>query len=196
MLMLAVVLAPALARREDEPVAHVGHLGAPATVLIGQSLPAPKTLDDLPDLQEFGFGILVVVRSGQRPFGAGAQLGLEIADLRVRRWLRLQHYVAPGVVIDLGQRLVDAPDPLLDGFALAGQLRLEVGHLADGVHVEQLLEARLETGQVVGLQLVQHGPVLMGRFDGDIHFLRVQGKGVAVTAHRVDNLVAQPVQLL
>ena len=36
------------------------------------------------DLQEFGLGVLRIVGAGERAFGAGAQLGLKVADLRVR----------------------------------------------------------------------------------------------------------------
>jgi hypothetical protein len=66
-LVLAVVLAPALAGGEDEPVADVGDLGRPAAVLLGESLAAAQTLDDVLDLQELGFRILGVVRAGQLP---------------------------------------------------------------------------------------------------------------------------------
>ncbi len=97
-----------------------------------------------------------VVRTGQRAFGARAQFGLEIADVGARRRLRFECNVTAGVVVDLGQRGVDARDALADRLAPHRELRVEVGHLADGVLVEQLLEARLEARQVVGQQLVEH----------------------------------------
>jgi hypothetical protein len=81
---------------------------------------------------------------------------LEVADLGVGRRLGLEGDVAAGIVVDLGERPVDARDALLDRLPLARQLRLEVGHFADGVLVQQLLEAGLEARQVVGLQLVEH----------------------------------------
>ena len=47
MLMLAVVLAPALAGGKHKAVAHIGDLGAPATVLFGLAFTPAKVLDDL-----------------------------------------------------------------------------------------------------------------------------------------------------
>ncbi len=68
-------------------------------------------------------------------------------------------------------------------FALAGQLRLKVGDLADGVLVQQFLEARLEARQVVGLQRVEHGAVLGGRRDAGIDLRRFQPEVFLVFGH-------------
>ena len=74
-LVLAVVLAPALAGGKQEPVAHISDLRRPAPVLLRQSLAPAEALDDRFDLQKLGFGILLIVRAGQRAFGTGPQLG-------------------------------------------------------------------------------------------------------------------------
>ncbi|MDZ7810476.1 MAG: hypothetical protein U5L11_10570 [Arhodomonas sp.] len=89
--------------------------------------------------------------------GAGAQVALEVADVGVRGGLGQQLDVAALVEVDAVQRAVDDVDALADALALAVEMGLEVGHLADGVLVEQRLEARLEAGQVVVLQARQHG---------------------------------------
>ena len=72
------------------------------------------------------------------------------------------------------------------------QLGLEVGHLADGVLVEQFLEARLETRQVVGPKLLQHFPVFARRLDRGVDLLGFQGVVRQVAVHGRDDLVAQP----
>ena len=96
--------------------------------------------------------------------------------------LRFQDDVAAGVVVDLGERLVDAGDAFLDGFPLARQLRLEVGDFADGVLVQQLLEARLETRQVVGLKRVEHRSEFAAGLDADIHLPGFQPQLLPVVA--------------
>ena len=72
MLVLAVVLTPALAGGEKEPVAHIGDFLRPAAILFGQPFATPKTVDDGLDLQEFCLGILGVIRTCDSTFGAGA----------------------------------------------------------------------------------------------------------------------------
>jgi hypothetical protein len=154
-----------------------------------------QALDDPPHLQELGFRVLGVFGSGQRAFGAGAQLALEIADVGVGRRLRFERDVATGVVVDLGQRGVDARDALADRLAPHRQLGVEVGHLADGVLVEQFLEARFEARQVVGLQLVEHLAVLEDRFDAGVDFGGIELELLLVGDHRLDDPVAQQVEL-
>jgi len=190
--MLATVLAPALRGGKHEAVAHVGHFPGPAPVQVGLALAAAEAFDDAFHLEEFRLGVLHILGAGQGALGAGPQLALEIPDFGIRAGLRFQFDIAAGVVVDLAQGLVDPLDALLDGLALAGELRLEIGHLSDGVLVEQFLEARLEAGQIVGLQLVEHGAVFAGRVDRDIHFLGLQRIRGAVGAHGVDDPVAQP----
>jgi hypothetical protein len=128
-------------------------------------------------------------------FGAGAQLGLEVADVGIGRRLRFERDVAAGVVVDLRQRGVDARDALADRLAPHCQLGVEVGHLADGVLVEQFLEARLEARQVVGLQLVEHVAVFEDRFDAGIDLGGVELELLLVGDHRLDDPVAQQVEL-
>ena len=47
MFVFAVILAPALAGPEQEPVAHVGHLVGPPAVQLGLTITATETIDDL-----------------------------------------------------------------------------------------------------------------------------------------------------
>jgi hypothetical protein len=194
-LVFAAVFTPTFAGGEHEPVAHVGDLGRPASVGLGRPVAAAEAFDDVPDLQELGLGILRVVRARQRAFGAGPQFGLEVAHLGVGRGLRFQRDEATGVVVDLRQGHVDARHPFLDGLALAVQLRLEVRHLADGVLVEQVLEARHEARQVVGLQLRQHVPVLRHRRHAGVDVLRFEPEGGPVLGHRANDLLTQARQL-
>ncbi len=49
------------------------------------------------------------------------------------------------------ERFVESGNALSDSLPLAGQLRLKIGHLPDGVFVEPLLEPILKARQVVGL---------------------------------------------
>src|SRR5690606_5959156 len=76
-LVFAVVLAPAFAGGEQEPVAHVGDLGGPAAILLRQAFAAAEAVDDGLDLEKPGLRVLVVVGTGQGAFGAGPQFGLE-----------------------------------------------------------------------------------------------------------------------
>ena len=69
-------------------------------------------------------------------------------------------------------------------------------HLADGVLVEQFLEARHEARQVVGLQLGQHRAVLGARHHAGINLLRVELEGLLVLGHRAHDLLGQTRQLL
>jgi hypothetical protein len=77
------IRAPALAGGKQEPVARVSYLGGPAPVLFRESFAASKAVDDALDLQEFGFGILSIFGARERPFSAGPQFGLEVADVRI-----------------------------------------------------------------------------------------------------------------
>ena len=194
--MLAAVFAPAFARSKDEPVAHVGDLGRPAPIGFSGAFAAPEALDDALDLQELGFRILRVFRPRDRAFGAGSQLAVEVAHFHVGRRLRLQRDEAAGVVVDLRQRFVDVRDALLDRFALPVQLRLEVGHLADRVFVQQLLEAGHEARQIVGVQLVQHRAEFGAGGDAGIHLLRVELERLFVFGHCTHDLFAQAGELL
>lgn len=147
MLVLAVVLPPALRSGEHKPVTHVGDLTRPAPIELRSTLSATEALDDSLDLQELRLGVLLVHDAGERPFGAGAQLLLEVADVGIRRMFREQLDVAPGVVIDRVQRAVDGVDAFADGLALTIELGLKIGDLADSILVEQQLEASLEAGR-------------------------------------------------
>ncbi|MCY1370439.1 hypothetical protein D9M69_575290 [compost metagenome] len=79
---------------------------------------------------------------------------------------------------------------------LAAQLVLKVGHLADGVLVEQGLEALFVLRQAVLLEAVEHGPVIAGGGHAGIHFAGFQGIGVTVVAHRLGDFLAQAFELL
>jgi hypothetical protein len=94
------------------------------------------------------------------------------------------------------QRAVDAVDPLAHELALAIELRLEIGDLADRVLVQQFLEAGLETRQVVGRETRQHCTILAGRRDARIGFLRLQRVIAAIGLHRLDDLLGEPAQLV
>src|SRR5690606_37727520 len=115
-----------------------------------------------------------IVGTGYGTFGAGAQFLLEAPDFRIRAGLRFQYDVASRIVVDLAQRLVDVRDALLDGFALAGQLGIEVGNFVDRVDVEQFLESRNEAWQVVAAQLRQQVFVFKGRLEAGIHLDRLE----------------------
>ena len=171
-------------------------MARPAAIQLGLPLAPAKALDDVLDLQKLGLRILSVLGAGERTLGTGAQLVLEVADLGIRTRSRLEPDIAPGVVVDLGQRLVDARNAFLDLLAFAGQLRLEIGHLADGVLVEQFLEARFETRQVVGFQCFEHGAVFESRLDTGIHLLRFQPVGFFVFRHHADDLLAHGLDAL
>ena len=87
-------------------------------------------------------------------------------------------------------------DALLDGLALAGELGVEVGDLVDRVDVEQLLEARLESRQVVALQSGEHPLVLRQRGQAHVH---LDGLGLELlleAAHGVDDALGQTGQAL
>ena len=149
-----------------------------------------QALNDVLDLQELDLGILAVVcvcRAGHRAFQTIAQLALKIPHLGINRHLGLQHNEAPGVVVNLRERLVDAGNAFLDGFTLAGQLRAELRHLANGVLVQQFLEAGLKTRQIVSRQLAQQGAVLAGCSHRHIHLLRLQRVAGAKRAHGVND---------
>ena len=191
-LELGVVLAPALACGEHEPVAHVGDLGGPAAIQLRTPLASSETLDDRPYLQKLGFRVLGVVRAGEGTLRTGPELGLEFADVGVRRRTRLEPDVVARVVVDLAHRLVDAGDAFPNGLALAGELGLEVGDFADGVLVQQLLEPGLEARQVVGLQPVEHGAILEPGLDAGIHFGGVQRERLLERHHRLDDAVPEP----
>ena len=120
---------------------------------------------------------------------------LEVADLRVGAGLRLQHDVAARIVVDLAQRFVDVGDTLLDGFALAGQLSIEVRDFVDGVDVEQFLEARNKTRQVVAVQLRQQVFIFKGRFKAGIHLGRLQLECLLEGGHGFDDLLSQTFEL-
>jgi hypothetical protein len=68
---------------------------------------------------------------------------------------------------------------------------MEMRHLADGVLVEQFLEAGLKTRQVIRRQFVEQRAVVAGRFHGHINLLRFQRVAGAEAAHGVDDFVAQ-----
>src|SRR5471032_444462 len=122
MLMFSIVLTPTLAGGKYEPTPYIGDLGGPAAILFTQTLASPKALDDPLDLQKLGLRILGVVRTRQRAFGAGTQLALKVANIRVGRRQRFEHDISPRVVVDLCERLVDTGDELLDRLALSRQL--------------------------------------------------------------------------
>src|ERR1700733_10278620 len=133
MLVFAIVLPPTFGSREDEPVADVGHLFRPAPIGVGLAFASAKPFDDRLHLEEFRFGIFVVLAARQRPFGAGAQILLEIADFRIHALAGLQTYEPPWVVVNCVKGLVDLFDPLPDRLPFAAELRLEVGDFADGI---------------------------------------------------------------
>ena len=155
-LMFAAVVAPTLGRGKDEPVAHVRDLARPAPVEFGCPFASLEPLDDALDLEEFCFRIGDVFRPGQRTFGAGPEILLEVPDFRVRTLFAFEHDEAVRVVVDFLQRPIDLLDALADRLALQMKLRLEVGDLANGVFVQKLLEACLEARQAVGLEFSQH----------------------------------------
>src|SRR5690606_24093043 len=72
-LVLAVVLAPALRRREHEPVAHVRDLARPPLVELRLTFASAKALDDRLHLQELLLRVLLVLGSGDYALGARAQ---------------------------------------------------------------------------------------------------------------------------
>src|SRR3990172_4535184 len=134
--MFAIVFLPALAGRKHEPLSYVGHAARPVPVEFRAALPSLEALDDRLDLKELSLGVLLVRRTGQRTFGAGAQRLLKVGDVAIRRRLGEQRDVTTGVVIDRVQRVVDGVDAFADSLALAVQLGLEVRNFADGVLVE------------------------------------------------------------
>ena len=149
--MFAVVFAPPFAGGKNKPVAHVGHFGGPAPIEVGISFTPLEAINDSPHLEEFGFGVLRVIRAGQRPFGAGSQLRLKVTDVGVGADLYFEGDVSARIVVDLRERFVEPRNALPDGLSFAGQLRLKIGNLPDGIFVEQLLEPPLKARQVVGL---------------------------------------------
>ncbi len=196
MLVLAAVLAPALAGGEGEPLTHVGDLGGPAAIQIAEPVASAEAVDDGSHLQELGLGVGRVVGAGQRALGAGAQRGLEVADLGVGIDLRLQHDVAARVVVDLRQRLVDARDAVADGFAFASELGVELRDLVDRVDVEQLLETALEARQIVGTQTLEHAAVLGQGLQAGIDLGGVELVGVLESRHRLDDALGSALQAL
>src|SRR3972149_593367 len=70
--MFAIVFLPALAGRKHEPLSYVGHAARPVPVEFRAALPSLEALDDRLDLKELSLGVLLVRRTGQRTFGAGA----------------------------------------------------------------------------------------------------------------------------
>ena len=107
MFMLAIVIAPALARGKNESVTYVGDLGCPAAIQFRQANATTKPLYDRFDLQEFRFRLLTIVRAGKRTLGTGTQLVLKIANLSVCRGHCLQHDETSRVVVDSRQGLID-----------------------------------------------------------------------------------------
>ena len=128
---------------------------------------------------------------GQRSLRAGAKFRTEVTDVGIRGHFRFQNDVTPLVVVDLRQRIVDTSDANSDIFAVFGQLGLEIRHLTYSVLVQQFLKTRLETGQVVGLELVQHGAVFMSGGDAGVRFHRSQFELLFKPGHRLDDLFAQ-----
>src|SRR5205823_9992305 len=126
------------------PVTDVGDLGRPALIELARAFAAAEPFDDALDLEELFFRITFRVTARQRPFRARAQIAQKIADLRVGTRNGFQLDVAPGIVVDAMQGAVDGFDALANRLALAVELRLKVGDLADGVFVEQPLELSLE----------------------------------------------------
>src|SRR5262249_54319731 len=61
MLVFAAVRAPALGRRKDKPVAHIGNFSSPSLVVVGRSIAAAEALDYLCHLDELRFGIGAVL---------------------------------------------------------------------------------------------------------------------------------------
>src|ERR1700731_4585583 len=163
MLVLAVIFAPAFRGREREPVPHVRYLTGPSFVQIRHAFATSKPFDDRLDLEELSLGILNIFRSGQRSFGTGAKILLEIANLRIAVMVVLQHDETARIVIDLMQRLIDLLDPFPDRLALQVKLRLKIGDFANRIFVEKLLEPRLEPRQAVGLEILVHFSVVWRR---------------------------------
>ena len=95
-----------------------------------------------------------IFRPGQRSFGAGAQILLEITNLRIAVVVVLQHDEAARIVIDLMQRLIDLLDAFPDRLALKMQLRLKICDFPDRVFVEKLFEPRLEPRQAIILKIL------------------------------------------
>ena len=166
MLVFTAVLTPAFTGGKHKPVAHIGDFGGPFAVLVSLPGAAAQALNDGLDLQEFSFRILricgclsvrarVEAQARQRPIQAGTQLNLKVAHLNVLGGLRLQQNKAARVVVNLRQREIDEVNPLFDGFALAPQLRAEIGQFADGVFFEQVFELGFKTRQIVDCQLLQ-----------------------------------------
>src|SRR5262249_1139874 len=187
-----VVFAPALGGGEGEPVTHIGHLARPAAIDLRGALPAAEALDEPPHSQELGFGIGLVLRTGAVPLGAGAKIVLEVPDPRVRGRFGFQDDITAGAVVDPVQGMIDAIDPLPHGLPLAPELRLEVGDLADGVLVEQLLESGLEARQVIGREAVEHGAIVPGCLDARIDLPGLEGIEAAIDLPRLDDLLTQP----
>ncbi len=73
------------------------------------------------------------------------------------------------VVVNAVQRLVDVLDALGDRLPLTVELGVKAGDLVDGVDVQQFFEARLESGQVVLLQAVEHPFILWQRRQVCVH---------------------------
>src|SRR5690606_40289242 len=111
-LVLGVVLAPALRRREHEPVAHVRHLARPALVELRLAFASAEALDDRLHLQELLLRVLLVLGSGDYALGARAQAREELAHVRVLSGLGEQADAAVRVVVTPLRRAVSRDDAL------------------------------------------------------------------------------------
>ncbi len=196
MLEFAPVLAPAFGGGKGEPVTHVRDLGGPALVEFAGPFPPAKAFDDALHLEEFLLRVSGFVRAGQRAFGARPQRHQEIADLRVGVRIGLQLNVAPRIVVDPAQRAIDDFNALANRLPLAIELRLEVGHLANGVFVEQAFECAFEARQVVRFQAIQHLAVLAGGLYAGIGLPGFQRVARAIGLHALDDALFEGANLL
>src|SRR5262249_52864027 len=129
-LEFAAVFAPALRRREGEPLPHVRDLGGPALIDLAAPFAPTEAIDDELYLLEFGFRVALILGTCQRSLGAGAQVFEKVADLLVGAERCFELNVAAGIVVDSVQGAVDGLDALADGLALPVELRLKVRYFA------------------------------------------------------------------
>jgi hypothetical protein len=116
--MLAIVFAPAFGGREYEPVAHARYLATPTLFHLRAAFASTETFDNAPHARERRF------RTPRRtiqsaPFGTGAQVLPEIAQLGIPAQCHFHGNVAIGLVVDRAQRSVDRIGTLADGLAFA-----------------------------------------------------------------------------
>ncbi len=190
-LLLCMVALEAFGDGELEPVAHVRHLAPPALIEIELALTAAQTLDHTLHLDELRLGVVSVGASGERIFGAPAQVLLELLDLLVQRLRRLDRDIGAVIVVDAGERPVDRFDALVDRPPLFAELGLKARDFVDRVLVEQVFKRLLEPRQAIAFEFGEHTAEVVRSVDVVVEVAAFQRIGDSEGAHRAADATAE-----